>query len=89
MRPTGTHLGLDKYGFTWVGMPGMSWINIVPIVFRSIRCFGIPRALLLHVGGNDLGNYSTKELIKHLKFAIYVVNRLLPTTSFIFTTILP
>ena len=52
MRPTGTHLGLDKYGFklTWVGMPGMSWVNIVPIVFRSIRCFGIPRALLLHVG---------------------------------------
>jgi hypothetical protein len=34
----------------WVGMLGMSWINIVPIVFRSIRCFGIPRALLLHVG---------------------------------------
>jgi hypothetical protein len=31
MRPTGTHLDLDKYGFkpTWVGMPGMSWINIV------------------------------------------------------------
>jgi hypothetical protein len=38
MRPTGTHLGLDKYGFklTWVGMPGMSWINIVTIVFRSM-----------------------------------------------------
>jgi len=91
MRPTGTHLGLDKYGFklTWVGMPGMSWMNIVPIVFSSIRCFGIPRALLLHVGGNDLGNYSTKELIKHLKFAIYVVNRMLPTTSFIFSSILP
>jgi hypothetical protein len=90
MRSTGTHLGLDKYGFklTWVGMPGMSWINIVPIVFRSIRCFEIPRALLLHVGGNDLGNYTTKELIKHLKFAIYVVNCMLPTTSFIFSTIL-
>ena len=84
MRPTGTHHGLDKYGFTWVGMPGMSWINIVPIVFRSIRCFGIPRALLLHVGGNDLGNYSTKELIKHLKFAIYVVNRMLPNNIFYF-----
>ena len=88
MRPTGTHLGLDKYGFklTWVGM---SWMNIVPIVFSSIRCFGKSRTLLLHVGGNDLGNYSTKELIKHLKFAIYVVNRMLPTTSFIFSTILP
>ena len=72
----------------WVGMLGMSWINIVPIVFRSIRCFEIPRALLLHVGGNDLGNYTTKELIKHLKFAIYVVNCMLPTTSFIFSTIL-
>lgn len=91
MRPTGTHLGLDKYGYklTWIGMPGMSCMNILPIVFGSIRCFGIPRALLLHVGGNDLGNYSTKELIKHLKFAIYVVNRMLPTTSFIFSTILP
>ena len=34
MRPTGTHLGLDKYGFKlkWVGSKGMSWINIVPIV---------------------------------------------------------
>jgi hypothetical protein len=71
MRPTDTHLGLDKYGFklTWVGM---SWMNIVPIVFSSIRCFGKSRTLLLHVGGNDRGNYSTKELIKHLKFAIYV-----------------
>jgi hypothetical protein len=50
-------------------------MNIVPIVFSFIRCFGIPRALLLHVGGNDLGNYSTKELLKHLKFAIYCENQ--------------
>jgi len=73
----------------WNAGNELGWMNIVPIVFSSIRCFGIPRALLLHVGGNDLGNYSTKELIKHLKFAIYVVNRMLPTTSFIFSSILP
>ena len=67
----------------------MSWVNIVPLVFNAIRCFGVPRALLLHVGGNDLGNYPTKDIIKHLKFALYIVNRMLPTTALIYSTILP
>ena len=90
-RPTGTHLGLDKYGYKiiWIGMSGMSWVNIVPLVFNAIKCLGIPRALLLHVGGNDLGGYPTKDIIKHLKFAFFIVNRMLPSTALIYSTILP
>lgn len=67
----------------------MGWKRIVPLVNTCIRCFGILRAIPFHVGRNDIGRYSTKSIIRHYKFAMYVVNQMLSTTSLLFSSILP
>ena len=59
------------------------------MVHSIVNCFGIPRALILHCGGNDIGSLSIRELLFHFKFAIYVVHNMLPGCSLIFSSILP
>jgi hypothetical protein len=51
-------LGLDNYNclVRWVDMPGMKWYNVVSLVHGSINLRGIPKAVLLHCGGNDIGD---------------------------------
>ena len=37
-------------------MPGMKWSNAVSLVHGSINLRGIPKVVLLHCGGNDIGD---------------------------------
>ena len=67
----------------------MQWTSIVSLVHAMINGLGLPRALVLHCGGNDIGLFSIRELIKHMKFALYVVCNMLPGCSIIFSCILP
>jgi hypothetical protein len=57
IRPTGTFLGLQQLGcqIVWVGMPGMRWENVVPLIHNLINYRGIPFAVIIHYGGNDIG----------------------------------
>ena len=33
----------------------MRWDELVPIVHSMTNCFGIPKMVLIHCGGNDIG----------------------------------
>jgi hypothetical protein len=37
----------------------------------------------MHVGGNDMGAWSTKELLYRMKFALYVITNMLPGCTLI------
>ena len=54
-------MGLERYGLhvLWAGIPGMRWSSIVPVVQSMIKCFGLPKAVIIHCGGNDIGSVST------------------------------
>lgn len=71
-RPTGTNLGFDKWRMRilWAGISGMDWFNMVSLVHAMFNAYGIPRALVMHVGGNDIGAWSTKELLYRMKICI-------------------
>jgi len=73
----------------WAGMSGMHWFNMVSLVHAMFNAYGIPRALIMHVGGNDIGAWSTKELLYRMKFALYVIKNMLPGCTLIFSSILP
>ena len=90
-RPSGKNLGFEKWGIQviWVGMPGMSWYSMVSLVHAMVNAFGVPRALLLHVGANDIGAWSTKELIYHMKFALFIIKRMIPGCALIYSCMLP
>jgi len=53
------------------------------------NAYGIPRALIMHVVGNDIGAWSTKELLYRMKFALYVIKNMLPGCTLIFSSMLP
>ena len=90
-RPTGKNLGFEKMGIQviWVGMPGMRWNSMVSLVHAMVNAFGIPRALLLHVGANDIGAWSTRDLIYHMTFALFIIQRMVPGCALIYSSMLP
>ena len=82
---------LERYGLNvpWAGIPSMRWSSIVPVVQSIISCFGLPKAVVIHCGGNDIGCVSTGSLLLHLKFALYTINKMCPGSNIVFSNILP
>lgn len=58
----GKNLGLDKNGLNvvWAGLPGMKISALVPLVQAMVNCFGLPHALVIHCGGNDISMGSVR-----------------------------
>ncbi|VDI28917.1 Hypothetical predicted protein [Mytilus galloprovincialis] len=78
IRTLGNDLGLHKLGYKlmWAGMSGMSVYNVVPIVENLIHCCGLPDAVLLHCGGNDIGLVNCGKLLFDIKFMLDIVVRM-------------
>ena len=51
--------------------------------------YGLPFALIFHVGANDIGLGSTRKVLQHLVFASYIVSKMLPYTLISFSQMLP
>jgi hypothetical protein len=88
---TGQNLGLQVLGYSvlWAGISGMRWDKLVPIVHSMTNCFGIPKMVLIHCGGNDIGIDPCGKLLFHLKFAVYVISKMLPGSMIVYSNILP
>jgi hypothetical protein len=80
IRPRGTFLGLQQLGcqLVWIGMPGMRWENVVPLIHSLINYRGIPFAVSIHCGGIDIGLVPCGELLFHIKFTIAILSSMLP-----------
>ena len=87
----GNNLGLHKLGYKliWAGMSGMSVYDVVPIVQNMIHLYGLPHAVLIHCGGNDVGKVNCAKLLFDIKFMLYVVGRMIYGRRVIFSSILP
>ncbi|XP_072271235.1 uncharacterized protein [Pyxicephalus adspersus] len=70
MRLNGQQLGLsrDEAKICWIGIPGKQWRRVVPEVYRFASLDRPPNVLLIHAGGNDLGVWSMRELMRDIKF---------------------
>ena len=84
-------MGLQVLGYSvlWAGISGMRWDELVPIVHSMTNCFGIPKMVLIHCGGNDIGIDPCGKLLFHLKFAVYVISKMLPGSMIAYSNILP
>jgi hypothetical protein len=74
-RPTAGNMGLKRYGLNvmWVGKPSMRWSSIVPVVQSMINCFGLPKAVICHCGGNEIVCMSTVSLFFQLMNVIPIM----------------
>ncbi|KAE8634412.1 hypothetical protein XENTR_v10002299 [Xenopus tropicalis] len=51
----------------WFGKGGMCWDAILPNLWNIFSVEQLPHIILIHVGGNDLGVYPMKNLIKDMR----------------------
>ena len=65
---------LKRYGLNvmWAGKPSMRWSSIVAVVQSMINCFGLPKAVIIHCGGKDIGSMSTGSLL--FSFQMFIVH---------------
>jgi hypothetical protein len=82
---------LKRYGINvmWVGKPSMRWSSIVPVVQSMINCFGLPKAVICHCGGNEIGCMSTVSLFFQLICLLYTINKMCTGSNIVFSNILP
>lgn len=40
-------------------MRGMKWENLTSIILGAFNCYGMPFAVIIHCGGNDIGGQNT------------------------------
>ncbi|VDI46532.1 Hypothetical predicted protein [Mytilus galloprovincialis] len=92
-RPSGSNSGLLKNNncfLRWAGKSGMKWDDVVGTVNSIISlCSKIPHALILHCGGNDIGNVPCGALLYHIEFKIAIMSQMLPNCSLIWSSIFP
>ena len=70
-------------------MSGMSVYNVVSTVHSMINCFGLPDAVLIHCGGNDIGFVNCRNLLFDIRFMLYIVSQMINSSKVIFSSILP
>ena len=79
-------MGLERYRLNvlWAGIPGMRWSSIVPVVQSMINCFGLPKAVIIHRGGNEIDCMSTVSLCFQLICSLYTINKMCPGSNIVF-----
>jgi hypothetical protein len=56
----------SNYCVLWADISGMRWDELVPIVHSMTNCIGIPKMVLIHCGGNDIGTDPCGKLLFRL-----------------------
>ncbi|OCT74340.1 hypothetical protein XELAEV_18033309mg [Xenopus laevis] len=73
VRKDGRQLGFPRkeLEISWLGKSGMCWHEVLPNIWDMISVGHFPHILVIHAGGNDLGAYPIKNLIKDMKRDIW------------------
>ena len=87
----GVNLGLRKGEFNlwWQGKGGLRMKSTSGFIKNLLNYEEPPAALVLHVGGNDIGQLPLKQLRKDMLTLLNELYMLLPNTIFIWSQILP
>ncbi|XP_041439951.1 uncharacterized protein LOC121400603 [Xenopus laevis] len=67
VRPGGDTLGFRGVQFQWRGVGGLRWLQVLPEVVAISRITPPPVVLVIHAGGNDLGQMRIAELLSLLR----------------------
>ncbi|XP_068116462.1 uncharacterized protein [Hyperolius riggenbachi] len=88
-RPEGRQLGIPRAQarVRWIGFPGMVWARVVPEVHRFARLDRPPDILVIHAGGNDLASYSTRRIIRDIKFDFLRLRTSFPATIVVWSEV--
>ncbi|KAL2096822.1 hypothetical protein ACEWY4_006029 [Coilia grayii] len=82
----GKNLGLTA-DITWFGVGGLRWGSFVCLLNSLLRSRPAPNVLVMHVGGNDLGQLKGVELVRQMKGYLLQVHERYPTVKLVFSCI--
>ncbi|XP_068076324.1 uncharacterized protein [Danio rerio] len=85
-QTVGTNLGLNAH-IRWFGCGGLVWRNLVSFFHRCLEGRAVPDVLLIHCGGNDLGNIKSVILAAVMKQDLQDLHRQFPQMKIIFSAI--
>ncbi|XP_066445003.1 myristoylated alanine-rich C-kinase substrate-like [Eleutherodactylus coqui] len=70
IRPNGRQLRLSRETavIRWIGVRGMAWFRVLQDVQRLVSLDRPPNILVLHVGGNDLGQRPFRDLGRDIRY---------------------
>ncbi|XP_029461204.1 uncharacterized protein LOC115093507 [Rhinatrema bivittatum] len=68
-RPYGADLQLEKlqWKLCWMGKRGMKWSDLLSFLQGQIDILGVPKILLIHLGGNEIGKESCRALLSSMR----------------------
>ncbi|XP_078328757.1 uncharacterized protein LOC144623807 [Crassostrea virginica] len=85
------HLGRESSTILWHGIRGMVWEQLYPTIQFLLAHNATPNIIIIHCGGNNIGqsHNTLRGLQKFYKSTLVNIANLLPTTSIIWSHILP
>jgi hypothetical protein len=87
----GTQLGLDRHGYRVWGqrLGGMPWDELVPRIKYLLNFEDSPSILVMHCGGNSIGQVPLLDLRNQIGSSLWEIQSLLPSTRLVWSQILP
>ncbi|XP_033759311.1 uncharacterized protein LOC117341555, partial [Pecten maximus] len=87
----GSQLGLSRYHASvwWQGKGGLRWRELEPFIRHLLTVEDIPQILVIHCGGNDIGQCVSCGLRHAIVKTLHKLMQLLPDTIFVWSQILP
>ncbi|XP_029474184.1 uncharacterized protein LOC115100103 isoform X2 [Rhinatrema bivittatum] len=68
-RPYGSNLYLEElqWSIKWFSWRGMKWDGLLTFLQQCVMENGVPQILLIHLGGNDIGKWSCREMVSKIR----------------------
>lgn len=87
----GSNLGFStaKINIWWQGKSGLKVKDVIAFLRTLLKYENHPNILILHVGGNDIGQIPLKQLRDKMLTLVKDVSELLPNTTLVWSQILP
>lgn len=91
VRPGGTSLGLKSRGIElwWQGYGGLKFVDVAKKLRYLATLQDSPQFIVMHCGGNDLGQIPLSKLLYRVKWDIRLMASVFPDCQLVWSFILP
>ena len=88
LETMGNNLGVEGASYIhWFGWGGLRWKTLLPFFNQALQGRAVPDVLLIHCGGNDLGDISSVKLVAAMKEDLHQLHLQHPTVKILFSAL--
>ncbi|XP_041446756.1 uncharacterized protein LOC121403117 isoform X1 [Xenopus laevis] len=84
-----TNLGIKDVRIVWMGIRGLKWPDLLPIILQMKSRWGFPAIILIHLAGNDIGKGRNIDLIRNIKRDLAQIRFIFPNTVIMWSEVVP